>query len=126
MRKLLLSAMMLAVCATAQADINIGDKLKDVAVNQGIIYSIKDSEISHVSTAELINKWGTSLEAGYSDNGKLVGVISYKLLDAKDFISTPLLKELEFKPGVYYAWDELGNDTKGDYGLSLTMLQVSW
>jgi len=127
MKKLLLTLVIISFCGAAQANpLDITDTLNKLDLKQGIVYNFNDSEVDHISTAEIVNKWGASLEAGYGDAGKLVGVLSYKLLDAKDYINIPILKELTFKPGVFVGLDEIDKETKVSWGVSLTLLSVQF
>jgi len=129
MKKILIAVMFLGMCSVAQADISvsgIADNVKKLPLRQGAVYSLKDSEFSHSSSAVLFEKWNVGVEAGYIDNGKVMGSISYKLLDLKDYISTPLLKEISFRPGAYVAFDEINDEVKVDYGVSFTLLTLKW
>lgn len=127
--KLIITAtlcLIFASCAQAES-ISISETLKDVPLRQGIVYSLRDSEISHLSTAVLAEKWNFGLEAGYMDSGKLVGAVSYRLLDLKNYVTLPIIKELSFRPGIYVATDEIDTGSpKLDYGVSLTVLSLSW
>lgn len=128
-RKLIIGCgLCLILTASAQAEpFSIGETLKRMPLQQGVVYSLRDSEISHVSTAILAEKWNIGLEAGYMDSGKLVGAVSYKLLDMKNYVTLPIIKELTFRPGIYAATDEIDTGRpKLDYGVSLTVLSLSW
>ena len=123
--------LILAICfiaSAAQAEpISLTDTLKNIPLSQGVAYSIKDSEFNHISTAVLVQKWGFGVEVGYVDSGKAIGLVSYKLLDAKQFIDIPILKELEFRPGVYAAIDELDtSNAQWDWGVSASLLTIQW
>lgn len=118
--------LILASCAQAEP-FSIGETLKRMPLQQGVVYSLRDSEFSHVSTAILAEKWNIGLEVGYMDSGKLVGAVSYKLLDMKDYVTLPIIKELTFRPGIYAATDEIDTGSpKFDYGVSFTILSLSW
>ena len=121
------TALCLTFATLAQAEpFSLSETLNKMPLQQGIVFSIKDSEVAHVSSVVLAEKWNVGLEAGYIDNGKLFGGVSYKLLDAKNYVSLPIIKELTFRPGIYLALDEIDTKTKLDYGISLTILSIAW
>lgn len=128
MRKIILAiGLVLILSIMAYADpvhlTDLGNEVKNLPLRQGIVYSIKQREVNHASTAVLFEKGNFGVEAGYIDNGKLLGAFSYKLIDLKKYVSIPLVKELEFRPGVYVALDEVDTSSpKVDYGLSCTLL----
>ena len=127
-KKFIITAALCLIFATlAQAEpFSLSETLNKVPLQQGLVFSIKDSEVAHVSSVVLAEKWNVGLEAGYIDNGKLFGGGSYKLLDAKNYVSLPIIKELTFRPGIYFALDEIDTEAKLDYGISLTVLSVAW
>jgi hypothetical protein len=139
MRKVICIAMALMfVCSMAFAgELSVTETAKKIpALKQGMAYSIADSEFCYLSTIEILNKCGVSLEAGYSSKDKAVVVVSYKLLELKDYVNVPLLDLLEANIGAYYGFgridlgindrDNMEGNNESDYGLSLTLLKVKF
>jgi hypothetical protein len=121
--------LMLGCVKTSSADpITVGEVVDKLpALKQGVVYSLKDSEFAHASTAEIVEKWGVTLEAGYIDNGKLMTALTKELINAKDYIDIKFVKELMFRPGIYVAFDEIDTgDPEVDYGISATFLEVKF
>ena len=110
--------------------LSIGDTLKKIpALKQGLAYSIIDSDFSYLSTIELANWKGLTLEAGYSSKDKIVGVISYQLLKLKDLgIKVPILDLIEFNLGLYGGYGRLNmqalDKSEWDAGCSITLVSV--
>ena len=122
----------LMMVGVARADsLSIGETIKQIpGLKQGIAYSILDSEISYLSTIELVNWKGLALEAGYSSTDKAVAVLSYELLKAKDYINIPILDLIEFRPGIYCGYGSINmqeiDRSEIDYGISATILSVKF
>lgn len=100
-------------------------------LKQGVAFSIADSQINYLSTIELVTFKGVSLEAGYAGRGKNTGdkavaVISYNLLSLKDYTNIPILKYVEFRPGVYAGIGRIGGSNEYDYGVSATVLSIKF
>jgi hypothetical protein len=139
MKKLLfvVLALCLMVGVANAGELSITETAKKLpALKQGIAYSIADSEFCYLSTIEIMNKCGVSLEAGYSSKDKAVIVASYKLLELKNYVNVPLLDLLEANIGAYYGFgridlglndrDNMEGNNESDYGLSLTLLNIKW
>ena len=122
----------------AQAgELSLSDTAKKIpALKQGVAYSIPDADFCYLSTIEIINKFGVSLEAGYSSKDKIVAVASYKLLELKNYVNIPLLDLVEANIGVYYGFgrlqldlndrDNMEGNNQSDFGISLTLLKVKF
>ena len=138
MKKILsLVAVMMFVCSFAFAqELSIGDTLKKIpALKQGIAFSVIDNDFSYLTTVELANYKGVSVEAGYSSKDKAVGVVSYKVAKLSDYgVDLPIIKLVEFNLGAYCGYGNIllgsDNDMKGnnkwDAGLSLTLIDVKF
>lgn len=110
---------------------NVLDKIP--ALNQGVAYSLADSNFNYLTTIDLMSWKSLTLETGYSGRAKntkdkLVIVGSIKLLDLKNVIKMPILDQLEFRPGIWYGWGNLGNfnNAEGDWGLSATVINIKF
>lgn len=95
-------------------------------MKQGIAYSLDDSKIKYLSTIEVASWKGVTLEGGYASDNALVGVLSYNLIKAKDYIKLPILDLLELNVGTYIGYKRLGGGNEFDYGVSATMLNVKF
>jgi len=126
------------VCSVAFAgELSISETAKKIpALKQGIAYSIPDADFCYLSTIEIANKFGVSLEAGYSSKDKAVLVASYKILELKNYVNVPLLDLIEANVGAYYGFgridlgindrDNMEGNNEVDYGVSLTLLKVKF
>jgi len=135
MKKLLFVALVVcaifALCSAAYADIDITDTLSKIpSLKQGIAYSITESDFSYLSTFEIANYKGFALEAGYSQKNKLVGVISYELVNAKKLgITLPVLDLIDCRVGLWagYSGIKLDNDNAAfEWGPSVTLINVKF
>ena len=138
MRKLILAvAICLMVAGVCYADeLKIGDAIQKLPpLKQGIAYSMKNNDLCYLSTIEILNWKGIALEGGYPSKDKLVAVLSYELLKLTDFgVTIPILDLIEARVGVYGGYGNLNltesipadGNNKGDWGLSLTLIQVKF
>lgn len=112
-------------------EITLSDTLEKLpALKQGVAYSLQDRDFSYLSTLELASWKGFTLEAGYSSNDKIVGVISYPLLKLRDIgVSLPILDLIECNLGFYAGYGRVENLKEigeATYGISATLLRVKW
>lgn len=126
-------SVVIGLVSMAFADsLSIGDSLKKIpALKQGIGYSLKNSNIEYLTTIELANYKGIALEAGYTSQDKVIGVISYPILKLKDLgVTVPILDLVEANAGLFYGFGRINImelDTAEDtYGVSLTLLKVKF
>lgn len=101
------------------------------ALKQGVAFSIADSNINYLSTVDVVSWKGFSVEAGYAGRAKetgdkLVAVVSYDLFKAKDYVTWPLLKYLEFRPGIWAGVGRITGSNEFDYGVSATVLTLKF
>ena len=151
MKKIAIFLMILVVLAlvsfNAQAEeLSIKDLLaKAPAINEGIAYSIADSEFKPITTITLFSTGDLDLEAGVTsskesiratDMTTAVAQASYTLVSAKDVSivkDIPIVNLLEVTPGVYAGLDRVaigrGNskdNNEFDYGVSLRLASTKW
>ena len=130
MRKLIMAIVILILASTANAaeHLDLSDLVKKIpAMKQGLAWSIQDKNVNYITTISLIEKWGFSLEAGYGAKDELIGVISYNVINLRDYVKTPILDLIEFNVGMGYAFD--GITTKGageDIMVTATFLDVKF
>lgn len=111
---------------------SIFDVLSDVpALKQGIAFSIADSNVNYLATTDVFTKYGVALEVGYAghakDTGdKLVAVLSYDLFKAADYTTMPIIKFLEFRPGIWAGVGRVTGSNEFDYGVSASVLNVKF
>jgi len=133
-------AILMSMCSFQTAGYADPIKVGDVAaklppLKQGLAYSLVDSKLNYLSTIEVANwKEKVSLEAGYAgaadETGhKIVGVVSFDLLQLKD-INVPILKYVKFRPGVYVGFGGINvqriMESELDWGVSATLLEVTF
>lgn len=139
MKKLLLAmAILLAAAIPAKADeLNVSELISKLpALNQGVGYSVKDSNFNYLATIDAVSFKGFKIEAGYAGvakntGDKLVGVLSYDLLKLKNVgVTLPILDLVEFRPGVWLGYGHINGaslgDSEFDYGVSLSVLSVKF
>ena len=121
------------ILGIAQAgELNVGDTLKKIpALKQGIGYSLKNSNIEYLTTLEVLNVKGVTLEAGYTSQNKVIGVISYPILKLKDLgVTVPILDLVEFNAGIFYGFGRINikelDTAEKTFGLSLTLIKVKF
>ena len=114
------------------SELSVGDTLKKIpALKQGIGYSLKNSNIEYLTTLEVLNFKGVALEAGYTSQDKVIGVISYPILKLKDLgVTVPILDLVEFNAGVFYGFGRINikelDTAEKTFGVSLTLLKVKF
>jgi hypothetical protein len=133
MRIVALVVALLLIGSTAFAgELSIGDELKKLpAMKQGIGFSLVNSNIEYLSTIEVANFKGVSLEAGYTSQNKVIGVASYQILKLKDLgVTIPILDLVYFQPGVFVGYGHINTEevdqSELTYGFSLTLLDVKF
>jgi len=154
MRKLWLILGMLCVCGlaysatleelglehpadtTAAADV-IG---RIPGLHQGVGFSVIDSKFNYLTTLDIVEWKGITLEAGYmgrakNTGDKLVAVVSYDLFNAKKAgITLPVLDLIDVRVGAYAGFGriQIGNDqsrdgnNEFDAGLSATAFNLKF
>ena len=109
--------------------VSITDVLQNIPnVKQGVVYSIEDQTVKYVSTLELANWKGLSLEGGFIPVDKeIVGVVSYSLVKLKDLgVTLPILDLLECNLGYYAGASRIDSSVKFDHGVSVTLINVKF
>lgn len=101
------------------------------AMNQGVAFSIADSNTNYLSTVDVYKWKALSIEAGYAGHAKetgdkIVAVLSYDLFKAKDYVSWPIIKFIEFRPGIWAGVGRITGSNEFDYGVSATVLSLKF
>lgn len=129
LRKLILvSLFAFCMVAQARADFNLSDL---PALKQGMAYSFADNNVNYLSTVDLFVYKGFALEGGYAGRAKetgdkIVAVVSYDLFKAKDYTTWPILKYVEFRPGIWAGVGRVTGSNEFDWGISATVLSVKF
>ncbi|RTL04637.1 hypothetical protein EKK58_10020 [Candidatus Dependentiae bacterium] len=129
MRKLLI-ILALLIPSVAKAETSIIDLISRVpSLNQGVAFSLADSNINYLSTVDVAKYKGFNLEAGYAGvakntGDKLVAVLSYDLLNLKGKTTFPILDIVEFRPGLWAGVGRIGGSNEFDWGISATVLSL--
>lgn len=91
-----------------------------------------------MSTLEVLNggvfgsAWkGLTLEAGYAGRAqntgdKIVAVLSYNLLSLKNYLDIPVLKYVEFNPGIWAGVGRVTGSNEYDWGVSATLVNIKF
>lgn len=101
------------------------------ALKQGVAYSFSDSNVNYLSTIEAASYKGFALEIGYAGRAKntgdkIVGVLSYDLFKAKNYVTWPILQYVEFRPGVWAGVGRVTGSNEFDWGVSATVLSLKF
>lgn len=134
MRKALLAliAVLLLSSVAMAGDFSLVDSMKKIpSMKQGIAYSFYDNDISYLSTVEVMNFKGVSLEAGYNSKDKAVAVLSYELPNLKKMgVEIPILDLISFQPGIFAGWGSINTQeldrSEFDWGISATVISVKF
>jgi hypothetical protein len=79
----------------------VEDALKAIpALKQGLMYSVPEHLLRYISTAQVLEYKGFSLEIGYSQTASLIGVVSFQLLNLKKLgVNVPIIDLIECNIG---------------------------
>jgi hypothetical protein len=130
MKKLIAVLVLMLCCTVARAELNIGEIIKKIPDwKQGISYSLIDHDFNYLSTLEVANWKGITVEAGYNSENAVVGVVSYQLLKLKDLgVNVPVLDLLECNLGGYVGYKRIEikslDDAEFDFGVSVTLISL--
>jgi len=99
-------------------------------LKQGIAYSVIDHKINYLSTAkvaELIDDDKLILELGYAGSRnntghKIVGVVSYNILELKKYTDIPVLDLINFRAGLAGGYGRLTGSNEWDCLATLTLI----
>lgn len=130
-------ALIFASCNKASAEeITLSDWLKKIPnIHQCFLYNVTDSEFGYASTVTVASllKEKINIDVGYSPAQEVIGAVSVKLVEVKDYIKYPILDLLTLEPMFYVGWDRLsigpGNSKAGNefsYGFGVKILDVKF
>lgn len=98
-------------CKEAKADnLTISDYLKKLpSLNQSVIFSLTDSKFDYASSVTLLSVWNEriSFDIGYSPAVEALGLVSFKLVEVKDYIKFPILDLVVIEPFIYAGIDRI-------------------
>ena len=115
----------------ALAEINLIDELKKLpAINNALIYSFDDKDLQYASTitlATLLNE-KIDIDIGWTPKQQLLGAVSFKLVEVKDYIKFPVLNWVVFEPMIYIGLDRLNSDESPEikYGLGVKIISLKF
>jgi len=131
MRKCLvmLAVLFFAVSLSYADNLSLGEVLQKVPpLKQGIMYEVADCKIEYLSTLEVASWKNITLEAGYTQENTIIGVISYPILKLKDLgVNLPILDLVELNIGYGVGVDELfTRECELKHGPTLTLINVKF
>ncbi len=116
----------------ALAAIDLPDLLgKLPALNQSLIFSLDENKFDYASSitlVQLLNK-KISIDLGYSPSVEALGLISFKLINVKDYITFPILDLVTIEPFVYVGSKRIENLKEFgeyDYGVGVKLISVKF
>ena len=108
---------------------DIVDKIP--ALNQSVIFSLDKSEFDYavsVTLVQLLNK-KISIDLGYSPSAEVLGLISFKLINVKDYLTFPILDKAVIEPFVYVGAKRIENLKEFgeyDYGIGAKIINLKF
>ena len=125
----LLIVVLFVPCVSAEISLRgIFEKLP--ALKEGVMYSVPDCEIYYISTAQIFEYKGISIEGGYSPKDMAIGTISYSILKVKDLgINVPIIDLIELNVGITAGIKRIGtgdSNNEFDWGPSLTLINIKY
>src|SRR3990167_721098 len=133
MKKLLIALIMsLSLLGIARADVNVSDVLKKIPVNhQCLIYNIEEGTLDYATTFTLAKalKDKVSFDLGYAPSSQLLGAVSVKLVEIKDFIKFPILDLMEIEPMLWIGINRIENFKdlgEYNYGVGVKLLSLKF
>jgi len=136
MKKLLLALLLLMAAIPAQAQqaplslSNVISKLP--ALQQGVAYDARNSQVNYITTADILNWKDITLGGGYSSDSKLVATISYDIGGFEKLgINVPLLKYVDLRVGGYVGISDISSSSSSSrnnfsWGPSVTIVSVKF
>ena len=109
-------------------------------LKQGVAWSIADSKLNYLTTLDIVQWKGISLEAGYAADAentghKIVAVVSYDFINLKKLgVTIPVLDLIDVRLGVYGGFGNINigdapamrGNNELDYGVSATALTIKF
>lgn len=131
MKKLILTLVLLlgVVWFVSADEISLSETLEKLPpLKQGVMYEVSDSTINYISTIEVASWKGISIEVGYSQENKVIGVVSYPILKLKDLgVTLPIIDLIEFNVGYGVGVRELfTHDSELTHGICVTLINVKF
>ena len=133
MKKLLIALIMsLSLLGIVRADVSIPDVLKKIPVNhQCLIYNLDEGSFDYATTFTLAKalKDKISFDLGYAPSSQLLGAVSVKLVEIKDFIKFPILDLMEIEPMLWIGINRIENFKdlgEYNYGVGVKLLSLKF
>ena len=141
-KKLILVSLFALYGAIANAEtLSLTDTLAKLpGLKQGVAYSLADSKINYLTTLDIMQWKGISLEAGFAADAentghKIVAVVSYDFINLKKLgVTVPVLDLIDIRLGVYGGFGQINigdapamrGNNELDYGVSATAITVKF
>src|SRR3990167_8959868 len=93
-------------------EINLPNLLAKIpAVHQSVIFSLDENKIDYAVSTTLVQLWNKkiSIDLGYSPSVEALGLVSFKLMEVKDYVQFPILKWITIEPFVYIGTKRIEN-----------------
>ncbi len=128
---LALVSFIMVKCVKAEG-INLPDLIKKLpALNQSVLYSIPDAEFNYATSVTLVDLFNekVKIDIGYSPEAEVLGLVSFKLIEVKNFIKFPILDLVEIEP---YIWgglnriEDLKELGETDYGVGVKIISLKF
>ena len=119
-------------CKKAMADVILSEELKKIpAIHQLILFNITDSKIEYASSVTLVQLFNktTSIDIGWSPSQELLGLVSVKLVEVKDYLDYPILRWIVLEPFISYGFDRIENFKElgeGNLGVGAKLISIKF
>ena len=112
--------------------INLPDLINKLpALNQSVIFSLDENKLDYASSVTLVKLWNDkiSIDLGYSPSVEALGLVSFKLIEVKDYIKFPILDLVVIEPFVYAGARRIENLKEfgeWDYGVGCKIVSIKF
>ena len=113
-------------------EISFSDLLGKVPnLNQSIIFSLDEYRFDYAMSLTLIQIWNKkiSFDIGYSPTVEALGLVSFKLINVKDYITFPILDLVTIEPFVYIGMNKIENFKEaGEFtkGIGIKLISIKF
>ena len=120
------------VVKPALAEVNLPDLLTKLpALNQSLIFSLDENKFDYATSVTLVKLFNDkiSIDLGYSPSVEVLGLVSIKLVEVKDYIKFPILDAIIVEPFVYAGSRRIENLKElgeYDYGCGVKLISLSF
>ena len=116
----------------AFAEVNLPELLEKLPpLNQSVIFSLDENQFDYATSITLVSLFDKkiNIDLGYSPRVEVLGLASFKLMEAKKYITFPILDKIVIEPFVYVGSRRIENLKElgeYDYGIGVKLVSLKW